>query len=56
MVAGKFLFGVKVGKIVMICPDFERNRVFFKVMSEGFNGMNDGKKFLIIDVIVLLSG
>ena len=53
--AGTFLLSVEVGKIVMICPDFKRNRVSFKVMSEGFKGTNDGKEFLVMDVIVLLS-
>ena len=56
LVVGKFLFGVEVSEVVMICSDFERNRVSFKVVLEGFKGTNDGKEFLVMDVIVLLSG
>ena len=52
--SGKVLFCVEVGKIVIICPDFKKNRVSFKVMLKGFKGMNDGKKFLVMDVVVLL--
>ena len=56
MAAGKFLFCVEVGKVVIICSDFEMNRVSFKVMLKGFKGMNDGKEFLVMDVIILLGG
>ena len=49
---GKFLFGSKVGKIVMIRPNFERNWMSFKEMLVCFEGTDDGQEFFIMDVVV----
>ena len=52
----EFLFCVKVRKVVVVCPDFEELGVSFKIVVEGFQGTNDGKKFFIMNIIVLFGG
>ena len=49
----EFLFGLKVGKVVVVSPDFEGNRVSFEVVSKGFEGLHDGQEFFVMDVVVL---
>jgi hypothetical protein len=41
-------------KVIVICPDLKGFRVFFKVMTEGFKGTDDGKKFFVMNVVILL--
>ena len=54
MAARKLLFCMEVNEIIVICPDLKGFRVFFKVMTEGFKGADDGKKFFVMNVVILL--
>ena len=54
LAAGKLLFCSEVGKVVVVRPDFKELGVSFEVVAEGFKGMDDSKKFLVVDVIILL--
>ena len=53
LAAGKFLFCSEVGEVVVVHPDFKKLRMSFKVVTEGFKGMDDGKKFFVVDVVIL---
>ena len=55
MVTRKVLLGLKIDEIVVVCPDFKGFRVSFQVVAEGFKGVNNGKEFFIVDVIILFS-
>jgi hypothetical protein len=55
-VARKLLFGSKIDKIIVVCPDFKGVGMSFKVMMEGFKGTNDGEEFFIMNVIILFGG
>jgi len=56
LTAGKFLFGAKVGQVVMIGPDFERKGVAFEIVAERFESTDDGKEFFIMNVVILFGG
>ena len=49
----EFLFSLKVGQVIVVSPDFEGNRVSFKVVVKGFEGSYDGQEFFVMDVVVL---
>ena len=49
----EFLFSLKVGQVVVVSPDFEGNRVSFKVVAKGFKCPYDGQKFFVMNVVVL---
>ena len=51
----KSLFSAKVGKVVVVGPDFEGDRVAFEKVSEGLKGLNDSKEFFVMNIIVLFS-
>ena len=53
--AREFLFSAKVGQIIVVGPDFEGNRVSFKVVAKGFEGLYNGQEFFVMDVVVLFS-
>jgi hypothetical protein len=53
---GKALFGVEVDEIIVVCPDFKGFRMSFKVVMEGFKGANNGKEFLIMDIVICSAG
>ena len=55
MTMGKALFGVEIDEIIVVHPDFKGFRMSFKVVTEGFKGMNNGEKFLIMDIVILFS-
>jgi len=46
----------EVEKVLMICEYDDRVRVPFEVVPPCFQGMDNGKKFSIIDLVVLFSG
>ena len=52
----EFLFCTKVSKVVIIGPNFKGFGVAFEVMSEGFKGTNNSKKFLVVNVVVAFGG
>ena len=54
LAAGKLLFCSEVGEVVVVRPYFKESGVSFKVVAEGFKDTNDGKEFLVVDVIILL--
>ena len=56
MTARESLFHTKVDEVIVICPDLKGFRVFFKVVAEGFKGMDDGKEFFVVNVIILFGG
>ena len=48
----KGLGGVEVGKVFMVSEDLYRERGSMEVVLPGFQGMDDGEEFSVIDVIV----
>ena len=56
MAARKFLLSTEVSEVVVVGPDFKRVRSTFKVVSEEFEGADDGKEFFVVDVVVLFCG
>jgi len=42
----------KVGKVLMVGEDLNRKRGAVAVVLPGLEGMDDGKEFLIVDVMV----
>ena len=46
------LGGVEVGEIFMVSEDLYRERGPVEVVPPGFQGMDDGKEFSVIDVVV----
>jgi hypothetical protein len=43
LLSGKFLFGAEVSKVVVVCPDFEREWVAFEVVAERFEGVDNSE-------------
>ena len=43
------------GEILMVGEDLDWERRAMEVMSPSFEGVDDGKEFVIIDVIITLS-
>jgi hypothetical protein len=56
LVARELLFGVEVDEVIVVCPDFKGFGVAFKIAAEGFEGMNNGKEFFIMNIVILFSG
>jgi hypothetical protein len=56
LAARELLFGVEIDEIIVVHPDFEGVGMFFEVVAEGFKGMDNGKEFFIMDIIILFSG
>jgi hypothetical protein len=54
--ARKSLLRTEVNEIIVIYPDLKGFQMSFKVVAEGFKGMDDGKKFFVINVIILFCG
>ena len=52
MAAGEFLFGTKVGKVIMVGPDLKGNRVSFEVMTERFESADNGEEFFVVNIVV----
>jgi hypothetical protein len=50
-----FLFCAKVGEVVMVSSNFKRLRVAFQVVAEVFEGVDYGKEFFVMDVVVKFS-
>ena len=53
MVARKALFSAEIDEVVVVCPDLKGFWVSFKVVVEGFKGMNDSKEFFVMNIIIL---
>jgi hypothetical protein len=53
LLAGDFMFSVEVCEVVMVCPDFEGFWVTFQVVAEEFKSTDNGKKFFIVNVVIL---
>jgi hypothetical protein len=49
----KSLLCTEVNEIIVIYPDLKGFQVSFKVVAEGFKGMDDGKEFFVMNVIIL---
>lgn len=45
----------KEGEIFVIGEDLDRKRAAMEVMSPSLKGMDNGKEFTIIDVVIMLS-
>jgi hypothetical protein len=56
LTARKSLLHTGVNEVIVICPDLKGFRVSFKVVAEGFKGMDDGKEFFVMNVIILFCG
>ncbi len=56
LTAGKFLFRMKVCKVVVVSPDLERVLVTFKVVAEMFKSTDDGKEFFVMNFVIEFSG
>src|SRR5260370_35179095 len=52
---GKFLFGAEVCKVIVISPNFKGVLVSFKIMTEMFEGTDNGKKFFVMNVVIEFS-
>jgi len=52
LTTGKFLLCHKIGKVVMVGPDFEGIGVSFEVVAKSLEGADDSEEFLIVDVVV----
>ena len=50
--SGEFLLCAKICKIIMICPNFENLGVSFKVVLPVLEGLDDGKEFFVVNVVV----
>jgi hypothetical protein len=48
----QMLGAAEEGKVFVICKDLDWKRGSAKVLAPGFKGTDDGKYFVIIDVIV----
>jgi hypothetical protein len=51
---GEFLLCSEVGEVIMVRPYFEGVRMALEVVAESFEGPNDGKEFLVVDVVIEL--
>jgi hypothetical protein len=51
-----FLLIAKIGEVFVVGPNFEGVRAAFEVMTEGFKGTDDGKKFFVVDIVVEFRG
>jgi hypothetical protein len=40
----------------MVCPNFNRFRVAFKIMAKLFQGKNDGQEFFVMNFVVAFCG
>jgi hypothetical protein len=49
----ELLFGLEIDEVIVVCPDFKGFGVAFQVVAEGFEGMDNGKKFFIINIVIL---
>ena len=47
---------VEIGKILVVGEDLHRERGTMEIVAPRFQGTNDGKKFVVIDVIVPFDG
>ena len=52
---GEFLFSAEVRDIIMVSPDFEGLFVAFEVVAEVFKGVDDGKEFFVMNVVIEFS-
>jgi hypothetical protein len=52
LAAGEFLFGAKVGKVIMVSPNFKGNRVSFEVMTERFESTDNSKEFFVMNIVI----
>ena len=52
MTTREFLLCPEVGEVIMIRPDFKGVGVTLEVVAESFEGTNDSKEFLVVDVII----
>ena len=52
----EFLFGVKVGKVVVVSPHLKGIGVTFEVVAEIFEGMDNGKEFFVVNIVVEFGG
>ena len=43
---------MKVCKVIMVGPNFENLGVSFKVVSPVLEGLDDGKEFFVVNVVV----
>ena len=42
----------EVGEVIMVRPDFKGVGMALEVVAESFEGTNDSKEFLVVDVII----
>ena len=47
---------MEVGKVFVVSEDLHRERGAMEVVVPGFQGVNNGEKFAIIDIIVPFGG
>ena len=52
LATGEFLFSAEIGEVIMVSPDFEGYFVAFEVVSEVFQGADDGEEFFIMNVVI----
>ena len=46
------MFRTEVSKVVMIGPNFENLEVSLEIVSPVFEGLDDGKEFFVVNVVV----
>ena len=48
----ELLFSAEVGEVIMVSPDFEGYVGAFEVVSEVFEGADDGEEFFVMNVVI----
>ena len=44
---------MEVHQVLVVCEDLDREEGVVEIMSPGLQGMDDGKEFLVVDIVNL---